>query len=178
LEIESIYGAGLLLYGLLTGTAVPWEFSYKAFHITPKWGASIVPLAPPIQAATILLVLFQFRRSGMNDGLRFSAAAIAAFIVTGKVLSPQYLIWLFPFLVVLGGWTGSRARWLFLFCCLMTSLIYPGPGFLHVLDHQASAILLLNVRNILLVALLALLASVPSAAERLTRGTAAADFDR
>jgi Glycosyltransferase family 87 len=178
LEIESIYGAGLFLHGLITGTEVPWEFSYKAFHIAPEWGEWISRLALPIQAATILLVLFQFRRSGMNDGLRFSAAAITAFIVTGKVLSPQYLIWLFPFLVVLGGWTGSRARWLFLFCCLMTALIYPGPGFLHVLDHQASAILLLNGRNVLLVALLALLASGPSAAQRPTPSTTAADFDR
>ena len=62
------------------------------------------------------MVMWAFRRSGMADGLRFSAAAVLAFIVFGKVLSPQYLIWLFPFMAVLDGRTGSVARKIFLLC--------------------------------------------------------------
>ena len=106
--------------------------------------------------------MIRFQRRGMAEGVRYAGAAILASLVTAKVLSPQYLVWMFPFIVALGGWTGSRARWLFLFVCLTTALIYPGPGFVQILDHQAIAISLLNLRNFLLLALLALLMFGPA----------------
>jgi hypothetical protein len=157
LEVESLYGGALFLWGTIAGTDVPWVFNYKAFHVAPEWGARLAPLALPVQAATLLLVVARFWRSGMTEGMRDSAAAVLAFIITGKVLSPQYLVWLFPFLAVLDGPTGSLARRLFLLGCVTTAMLYPGPGFLMVLDHQAGAIVLLNLRNVLLVWLLALL---------------------
>jgi hypothetical protein len=49
------------------------------------------------------------------------------------------------------------ARRTFLLCCLATTLIYPGPGFALLLEHNAGATLLLNLRNLLLTALLALM---------------------
>ena len=101
---------------------------HKAVHLVPEWGSRLAALASPLQAAALLLVLIQFRRRGMAEGVRYAGAAVLASLVTAKVLSPQYLVWLFPFIVVLGGWTGSRARWLFLFVCLTTALIYPGTG--------------------------------------------------
>jgi hypothetical protein len=157
LEIESLYGGALFLAGVVRGTKAPWVFDHNSYHIAPGWGASLALLALPIQAVALLAVVWQFRRSGMTDGLRYSAAAVLAFIVFGKVLSPQYLIWLFPFTAVLEGETGSLVRKIFLVACLTTALIYPGPGFPMVLDHQAGAILLLNVRNVLLVWMLVVL---------------------
>ena len=161
LEVESLYGGALFLWGTIAGTDVPWVFNYKAFHVAPEWGARLAPLAFPVQAAALLLVMARFWRSGMSEGMRYSAAAVVAFIVTGKVLSPQYFIWLFPFLAVLEGPTGRLARQIFLLGCLTTALLYPGPGFVMVLDHRAGAILLLNLRNILLVWLLAWLVFGP-----------------
>jgi hypothetical protein len=99
----------------------------------------------------------------MADGLRYSAAAVLAFVLFGKVLSPQYLIWLFPFLAVLEGRAGRLARRIFLLCCLTTTLIYPGPGFPMILEHQGPAIVLLNLRNVLLLWLLAVLLRDPGA---------------
>jgi hypothetical protein len=157
LEIESLYGGSLFLVGTLTGTAAPWVFDHNAYHLAPAWGAPLARLAFPIQFAALLLVMARFWRSSMTEGIRYSAAAVLAFIITGKVLSPQYLIWLFPFLVVLPGRKGRLARRGFLLCCLTTTLIYPGPGFPMILDHQPGAILLLNLRNVLLLWLLALL---------------------
>ena len=100
----------------------------------------------------------------MAEGVRFSAAAVLAFIVFGKVLSPQYLIWLFPFMAVLDGPTGSRARKIFLLGCVITLLLYPGPGFDMVLEYQAGAILLLDLRNLLLVWLFLVLTCCPRGA--------------
>jgi hypothetical protein len=161
LEVESLYGGALFLWGTATGTAVPWVFDYKAYHVGPEWGAWLAPIAFPLQVATLLLVMVQFWRSGMTEGMRYSAAAVLAFISTGKVLSPQYLIWLFPFSAVLDGRIGRLARQIFLLACLTTAMLYPGPGFVMVLDHQAGAILLLNLRNGLLIWLLGLLSFGP-----------------
>jgi hypothetical protein len=156
LGIESIYAGALLAWGKLMGVDIPWVIEHKAIHLVPEWGSRLAVLALPLQAAALLLVLIQFGRRGTAEGIRYAGAAILASLVTSKVLSPQYLIWMFPFIVVLGGWTGSRVRWLFLFACLTTALIYPGPGFAQLQAHQGTAILLLNLRNVLLLALLAL----------------------
>ena len=163
LGIESFYAGAILAWGKLTGFDVPWVIEHKAVHLAPEWGSRVAALASPIQGIALLLVLIQFRRRGMTDGVRYSGAAILASMVTAKVLSPQYLVWLLPFVAVLGGWTGSRGRWLFLFGCVTTSIIYPGPGFAQLQTHQGTAIFLLNLRNVLLLALLALLLFGPSA---------------
>jgi hypothetical protein len=157
LGIESLYAGALLAWGKLAGVDVPWVIEHKAVHLVPEWGSRLAALASPCQATALLLVMIQFGRRGMAEGVRYAGAAVLASLVTSKVLSPQYLVWLFPFIVVLCGWTGSRARWLFLFVCLTTALIYPGPAFAQLLDHQGVAIFLLNLRNVLLLALWALL---------------------
>jgi hypothetical protein len=154
LEIESLFGGVLLLAGTVTGMKVPWTFDHNAYHLSSSWTAALATTTLPLQAIALPVVMWRFWRSGMVDGLRFSAAAILAFIALGKVLSPQYLIWLFPFVAALEGRTGILARKIFLLCCVTTALIYPGPGFALILDHHAGAILLLNLRNALLIWLL------------------------
>jgi hypothetical protein len=114
-------------------------------------------LALPIQVAAMLVVMFRFKRSGLTDGLRYSAAAVLSFLLFCKVLSPQFLIWLFPFLAALEGRRGRLAQRVFLLAVVSTALFYPGPGYAMMLDHELIAILLLNLRNCLLVWLLAVL---------------------
>jgi hypothetical protein len=162
LGIETVYAGVVLAWGKLVGTDIPWKVEHQAVHLVPEWGSWLAKVATPIQATALLLVLVPFARTGLADGVRYSGAAILACLATAKVLSPQYLIWLFPFIAALGGWTGHRARWLFLFVCLTTSLIYPGPAFAQILDHHATAIFLLNLRNLLLLTLSALLVFGPA----------------
>jgi hypothetical protein len=175
LEIESLLGGIVLLAGTITGTNPAWTFDHNAYHLA-SWGSAVLArLALPLQAIAVPVVMWRYWRSGMADGLRFSAAAILAFIVLGKVLSPQYLIWLFPFLAALEGPTGILARKIFLLGCIITAFIYPGPGFALILDHHAGAILLLNLRNALLFWLLVVLLSpiTPGATSALPSGDGA-----
>jgi len=162
LEVESLYGGALFLVGTIAGTKVPWVNNYNAFHVVPEWGARLALFAFPLQDA-LLVVMWRFRRSGMADGLRYSAAAVLAFIVFCKVLSPQYLIWPCPFMAALDGRTGSTARRIFLLACVTAAMFYPGPGYAMALEHQAGAIVLLNLRNTLLLLLLAALLYDPKA---------------
>ncbi len=163
LGIESLYAGALLAWGNLAGIDIPWVIEHKAVHLVPAWGSRIAALASPLQAAALLVVLWKFWRRQMAEGVRYSGAAVLATLAASKVLSPQYLVWLFPFIVVLAGWTGRRARWLFLFVCITTALIYPGPAFAQILEHQGPAIFLLNLRNLLIVALLSLVLFGPGA---------------
>lgn len=165
LEIESTY-AGLVSWLLpIMGTKVTSDFNHGAFHITKPVARWLVPLALPVQAAVLLVVLGRYWRSGMGDGVRFAGAAILAFIVAGKVLSPQFLIWPIPFLAVLGGRTGVWARRLYAPCCLATTVIYPGAGFYAIMAGEPWAIALLNARNALLWGVLACLLFGPAAAQ-------------
>ena len=162
LEIESLFGGLVLLAGSLAGRAVPWVFDHNSYHLAPGWGSVLAPVAIPLQAVALALVVWRFRRTGLADEMRYAAAAVVAFIVAGKVLSPQYLIWSLPFLAVIGGPAGRLARPIYLLCCFTTALIYPGPGFAMILEHQVGAILLLNLRNALLLWLLGLLLFGPA----------------
>ena len=165
LEVGSLYAGILALIGKVTGERVTWVYNHKAVHLGPGWGDHLARFVLPIQLAAILFVMWQYRRSGMRDGVRYAGAAVLAFMVFGKVLSAQFLIWLIPFVAVLPGETGRRARWIYLLACIATTLFYPIIGLKLLVDHNnLGAILLLNYRNALLVGLYFLLVFGPGTA--------------
>jgi hypothetical protein len=136
------------------GHPVPWVFDHTAFHLDPAWSRLATPLVMPIQAAALFLVAWRYGQSGLRDGVRYAGAAILAFVITGKVLSPQYMTWLLPFAVVLEGDVGRRSRWLLFLACLCTTLIYPWGALALILNSNLGGILILNYRNGLLLGLL------------------------
>ena len=77
-------------------------------------------------------------------------------IVFGKVLTPQYLLWLIPFAACVNGRTGFRARCVFLAASLATTLIFP-LTFKSLETLETWSIVLLNIRNGLLLGLWLLL---------------------
>jgi hypothetical protein len=157
LEVESLYAGLVFLAGAVSGRTVPWVRDHDALHIAPGWGSLAEAFVLPLQVGSLLLVLWRFRRSGMADGVRYAGAAVLAFVVTAKVLSPQFMIWLIPFMAVLGGATGARERRIFLLACVVTTVLYPVGFLAAVLDGYLLGILLLNYRNLSLVVLLWLL---------------------
>jgi hypothetical protein len=78
-----------------------------------------------------LTILWQWR--GRLDLVQTFIALILVFIVTGKVFSPQYLIWLIPLLAYQGAF---NKLWLLLWSgiSLLTTLIYP---YLYMLTTDA-----------------------------------------
>src|SRR5262249_12825992 len=111
-------------------------------------------------------IAWAYLTRGGGDDLRYATAALLGFTITGKVLSPQYMIWLLPFITVLEGRAGIWARPVFLASCLLTRLIYPGPGFLSLLSNRPWAIALLNLRNFSLIFMLIILMLPERAASR------------
>jgi hypothetical protein len=154
LQAESLYAGLVFLYGKLTGQTVTTSFDHVALHITPDWGGPLARLALPLQAAALGLVLWRYVRAGMTDGVRYSGAMVLAFIVTGKVLSPQYMTWMIPFVAVLGGPRAREGCLLFFIACLLSSVSYPWGGLALLQHHDTAATVLLNVRNLALLWLL------------------------
>jgi hypothetical protein len=84
-----------------------------------------------------------------------------AFAVFGKVLSPQYLLWILPFAATIPEASGRPVRVLFLASAVVTLWLFPWTfGALWGLKPWAFAIL--NLRNGMLVALWALLTFAPT----------------
>jgi hypothetical protein len=97
----------------------------------------------------------------MTEGVRYSGAVVLAFIITGKVFSPQYLIWLIPFIAVLEGRVARPGCWIFAAGCVAT-LLAPGiAGFLP--RTSAWVILAYNIKNALFLWLLVILTFGPRA---------------
>jgi glycosyl transferase family 87 len=98
-----------------------------------------------------LTILWQWR--GTFDLTQAFIALLLVFVATGKVLSPQYLMWLIPLLAYSGAF---NRLWLLLWgsVCLLTTIIYPF-FFGQVVDITQLAtvpgfIEIVGVRNILL----------------------------
>ncbi len=113
-------------------------------------------------AMSVLLVLavvavyVQLARSSVEPReslVRASAAIVAATLVLGDVLSPQYLIWLVPLVPLVGGRRGTLATVFLALAALLTHFWFPAGyrNYENGLDAGPAALLL--ARNLALLAL-------------------------
>ena len=169
LEIESL-GAGAILAGHALGlTQARLMLNYGAYHLASPWAAAILRALPALFLSVYGLTLAgawkAFRReAGTPAGrvepetlARYVVAALLAFIACNKVFSTSYVIWLLPFVPLLR--PREMAQMVILFA--LTIAIYPY-NFSEILDMRLTGVLLLNGRNLLLVALLVQLVRPPS----------------
>jgi hypothetical protein len=99
--------------------------------------------------------LFAATDRGREGLLAGSAAAVAALVALGKVLSPQFLIWLLPLVPAVAGAGGLAACAVLLAALVTTQLWFPFRYWDVVALEPVG--LLVVVRNVLLVALYAIL---------------------
>ena len=109
-------------------------------------------------AQLAVLAWIWLRRPGTAEELvRWSAAALVAFVALGKVLSPQFLIWLAPVVPLVAGRRGLRASVLLAVALVLTQLWFPYRYWDLALEFDGAASALVLVRDLVLVALLAVL---------------------
>jgi hypothetical protein len=157
LQIESL-GASLLLaahrLGWYEPTVVSSHGSQNLAGDLPDAFAAVQPL---LQAAALLAIwaLAVRRDEGRERLLLAIPAGMAALVVFGKVLSPQFLIWLVPLVPLAGGAAGLAAAGLLGGALVTTQLWFPTRYWdLVALGEEAWLVLL---RNALLVALFGVL---------------------
>ena len=159
LQIETLGGGLLLAVHHVFGT----HLTVVTSHGSQNFSGGAADALAAIDSAIEVLVLFAtwvwFARGPADAGrlFRASAAAVCAFIVFGKVLSPQYLIWLVPLVALVRGRRGLWAAGLLAGCCVLTQIWFPYRYWRLVLHFDAAASWLVLARDLGLVALLALL---------------------
>jgi hypothetical protein len=90
--------------------------------------------------------------------VRSAAACVCAFVAFGKVLSPQYMIWLVPLVPLVHGRRGLAATGLLVAALLDTDVWFPARYFSDYV-YQPKLAWLVLVRNLLLVAVFVVLAA-------------------
>jgi hypothetical protein len=163
LEIETLY-ASVLLIGHLLGQPLALATGHGAKEVVTPLASLLSSLALPLTAlglAAIYLVAWHNRHATAGTPVffdrlvRLTAAAILAFMLAGKVLSPQFLLWLYPLLAVLV--TRQATAWaLFGLALLLSSWIFPA-HWSDLVSLTRGAIAVLIIRNSLLLALAATL---------------------
>jgi hypothetical protein len=154
LQIESVPAGLLMIVSKITGGELKSDYNHTSNELLAPGAAFLGALTVPCQLGAGFLVLLRFWRAKMQDPIRYAGATVLAVTIFGKVLSPQYLIWMIPFVTTLEGASGHRGRWLFLLSCIATTLIYPWEQG-NLLFFDPMAIGLLNIRSALLLGLLA-----------------------
>ena len=109
-------------------------------------------------AQLAVLVWIWLRRPATAEALvRWSAAALVAFVALGKVLSPQFLIWLVPLVPLVAGRRGLLASGLLALALVLTQLWFPYRYWDLALEFDGVASGLVLARDLVLLAVLAVL---------------------
>jgi hypothetical protein len=159
LQIESL-GAGLLLGAHQAfGTAITMESSHGSQNLAGTAPDVLAAVQSLLQVAALVVVWILFARgpAGRSQLVQASAAALVAFIALGKVLSPQFLIWLIPVVPLVRGRRGLIAAALLAVALVLTQLWFPYRYWQLVLHFGALQSWLVLVRDLVLVGLLLVL---------------------
>ncbi|MBT4511740.1 MAG: DUF2029 domain-containing protein [Chloroflexi bacterium] len=177
LQAESTYSSLIFLGDFWGITTIETDFIDKAGSwdmITPLADtfANIAPLIVFLSLALVYGAYTQKRwRPGQLDAeiqhknlITYSTLALIIFLITNKVFSPQYVIWLYPLIPIIAVRWKSVLIVFFAAIALATQYIfsyhYDYIFSDHYLDlvyyHETTAIMVLIVRNFLLIAMVIL----------------------
>jgi hypothetical protein len=169
LQIESVAATPAML-----GFAVHpdrYRVSYAGSHAYEVTGPGVSGLLHAATAVTVVLALLLIglwtlaarRDASLDATVWLVLASVTGFVVTGKVFSPQYLLWLLPpaaagLAVVRGSETRRRLLgWsaVLLVTAAATQVVFPLEygDLLVATDHTLGTVLLLAARNVAVCAL-------------------------
>jgi Glycosyltransferase family 87 len=159
LQIESLGAGVLLVLHQVAGTGITMRSSHGSQNLAGSGPDALATIQTVLQALAVIGIWIWFGRGpAERDRLvRACAAAVCAFIAFGKVLSPQFLIWLVPLVVLVRGRRGLAAGALFALALVLTQLWFPFRYWDLALHFAALPSWLVLARDLVLLALLAVL---------------------
>ena len=119
LQIESVPATLLWATGLL-GFPVGPNKSFRSDNLVGQLDGAI-GLAADVALAAGLLWVWWRQSTGRLDVTRAFAATLLVVVCTGRVLSPQYVIWVLPFIAIV--YRDYDPLWLAI--CVLTTLVFP-----------------------------------------------------
>ena len=190
LQIESVAATpAMVRWALAPGDDRIFFAPSLAWEIDGPWTDALLRLSTAVTVLLAVALVFLWAlawtrlpdpRTAMPAVVWLTLGALSAFVVSGKVLSPQYLLWLFPAacagLALLDGADRSRlARWtaVLLVAAVLSHVLYPHVYRALIDGHtgwSVPVVLVLALRNLLLAGLcVAALASAWGATRRVPR---------
>jgi Glycosyltransferase family 87 len=156
LQVESLGAAVLMAAEHLGMHPLATIDSHGAQALSGHGAGLAANLSTVLEIAAVVAVWIVFARRRDPDGeavLLAAAAAVAALIAFDKVLSPQYLIWLVPFVFLVRGERGLLAGGLLFLALGLTQAWFPWHYWSLALDHASPWSWYLLVRDLALVAI-------------------------
>ena len=127
LQLESLGAAGLMVAHHVAGFDVTVAKSAGSDNITGELSDALAALHGLVQVGTLAVLWVAFARGDATPErlVRYAAAATTAYVALGKVLSPQYLIWLVPLVPLVRGRRGAAASLILAVALVLTQFWFP-----------------------------------------------------
>jgi uncharacterized membrane protein len=127
LQLESLGSAILIGLHHAAGTTLHLTSSYGSQNLTGPGAhaAAIVTTIAELLALAAACIVFARGPATVERFVTSLAASIVALVAFGKVFSPQYMIWLIPFAVLVPRLRGAAASALLFAALVLTQLWFP-----------------------------------------------------
>ena len=160
LQIESLGASFLLAAHQAFGVSITMRSGHGSQNLAGGAADTLAALQTAAEIVVLLAIWWWFAGGPASRErlLRASAAAVCTFVALGKVLSPQFLIWLLPLVPLVRGRRGTAACALLLAAFVLTQIWFPYRYWSLALDFDPAMSWLVFVRDLVLVGLLAALA--------------------
>ena len=158
LQIESTYSSFLLMGRSLGLTSLEVWYDYGSINVVSPLADALAKLSPAIMVLLLAVVYWLFyrqakRQPGLNIMTNHWVLAVIVFMLSSKVLSPQFIVWLYPLIPLVTGYWRHVSWLVFLPVGLLTNYVFPGHYWELFLSLEVKVIRTLLLRNVLLIVL-------------------------
>ncbi len=172
LQIESTYSSFILMGRSLGLTSLEVWHDYGSINIASPLADTLASLSPVIMALSLAIVYWLFyrrqadRQPVLNMMTSYWFISVLVFIISNKVLSPQFIVWLYPMIPLVTGYWRHLSWLVFIAVGLLTNYVFPGHYWELFLGLEPKVIGALFLRNMLLIALAILYVVFPRGLSR------------
>jgi predicted membrane-bound dolichyl-phosphate-mannose-protein mannosyltransferase len=165
LQIESLGAAALFVAHAVVGLPVQVVSNFGSQNLAGALPDTLAILESLALGILLIATWTWYVQRGAPDRevfLRCAAVSVAAYIALGKVLSPQYLVWMIPIVPLVAGRRGAIGSGLLVAACLLTQAYFPLHYFDLVDRLDTGVAMIVLLRDLTLLGVLVTLA-VPEA---------------
>jgi hypothetical protein len=148
IQIES-FPANFVWLGSLLGYPAQYPFTYQSLNIVSALSSKVGLLSDVLSIAGLLYICWLQWRGKIDLFLSCLLALLIA-IAFGKVFSPQFLIWVAPFVAYIGK---NNWKWLLSWGCVCTLTTYIFPFMYSSVAHTLNDYPVIVARDLLIVAI-------------------------
>ena len=154
IQVESLPASGVLLLDELGAGDADSVKSHRSDGLEHPAGDALTIFCLAVMLGLIVFVTAR-ARGGPRNLVLASLAAVAAFAAFGKVLSPQYMLWLVPLGALAFAWRLHALAAATAAAAVLTQVEFPAHYF-DLVDREPFPVAVIALRNLVLTAVLVL----------------------